>query len=78
MDVAGNVNVSPEQIAGTCVKVGFTGAVTVMTIALLVTVKGEAQAALLVMTQTTLFALARIALVYDGLFDPTFVPLTFH
>jgi hypothetical protein len=77
-DVVGSVNDPPEQIGEIWAKVGIVFAVTVITIALLVAVNGEAQTALLVITQVTLFALTRVVLVNEGLFVPTFVPFTFH
>ena len=78
LEVVGSVKDPPEQIGATWVKVGVTEAVTFMVMALLVAVNGEAQAALLVITQVTLFPLARVVVVKEAVFVPTFEPLIFH
>ncbi|MNY17502.1 hypothetical protein D3C86_1508240 [compost metagenome] len=63
LEVAGSVKDPPEQIGATCVKAGTTGAETFITTALLVAVNGEAQEALLVITQVTLLPFANVVLV---------------
>lgn len=63
LEVSGSVNDPPEQIGDTWVNAGFELEVTAITTVLLVALNGDAQAALLVITQITLFAFARVVLV---------------
>lgn len=63
LELAGSVKDSPAQIAGTCVNTGVTEAVTVIVTALLVAVADEAQDALLVITQVTMFPFASVVVV---------------
>ncbi|MNE65265.1 hypothetical protein D3C77_676180 [compost metagenome] len=63
LEVVGKVIDPPEQIAGICVKAGVTEAETVIVIALLVTLVGEAQAALLTITQVTILPFVNVVVV---------------
>ncbi|MPM59201.1 hypothetical protein SDC9_106041 [bioreactor metagenome] len=79
--VAVNVTLVPEQMvvadADTATE-GVTTGLTVIVIVEDVAVDGDAQVAVDVITQETVFPFARDALVYVGLFVPTFAPLSFH
>lgn len=57
---------------------GVTVVLTVIVIPPLVAVVGEAQLALLVITQVIILPLAKAAFVYVLLFVPTFTPFNFH
>lgn len=63
METVGSVNVLPEQTGAICVNAGTVGAVTFMVIVLLVTLVGEAQAALLTITQETVLPFASVVVV---------------
>lgn len=63
VEVVGNVNEPPGQIAAIWVNDGATGVVTFIAIVLLVTVATEAHDALLVITTETTFPLPRVVVV---------------
>jgi hypothetical protein len=71
----------PEQIVvaeATIETEVATGEVTIMVMALLVTVVVEGQTALLVKTQVTISPLAKVTLLYVELFVPTGDPFNIH
>lgn len=80
--VAVNVTDVPEHILlpglADMLTDGVTVGFTVIVIPVLVAVAGDAQVALLVITQVTILPLANAALVYVVLLVPTFTPFSFH
>lgn len=80
--VAVNVTLVPAQIVvpglAAIETEGVTAAFTTIVNVLEVAVAGEAQFALEVITQLTVFPFARAAFVYVALFVPTLAPFSFH
>ena len=77
-----NVTFVPEQIVLPVLLLmetdGVTEAVTVIVIVLLLAVVGEAQVALLVKVQVTVFPLASVLSLKVALLLPALEPFTFH
>ena len=80
--VAVNITVVPEQMLLPVLALieteGVTELLTVIVIVLLLAVVGEAQVALLVRVQVTVFPLASVLSLNVALLLPALLPFTFH
>ena len=80
--VAVNITVVPEQMLLPVLALieteGVTELLTVIVIVLLLAVVGEAQVALLVRVQVTVFPLERVLSLKVALLLPALLPFTFH